>query len=107
MNCRRIAFIRLTKPSGLRLFPTLYFHDLKLPDGSSKNDGGTGPIIRDALDNHTALVDLLLKSGANTKLKDKEGHVAKDLDYHPDTDSEILEKEVKKEAARDGSKEEL
>lgn len=71
------------------------------------DDGGTGPIIREALDNHTALVDVLLKSGADPKLKDKEGHVAKDFDYHPDTDNELLEKEVKKEAARDESRNEL
>ena len=73
----------------------------------AKADGGTGPIIREALDNHTALVDFLMKSGADTKLKDKEGHTAKDFDYHPDTDAEILEKEAKKEALKDESKEEL
>ena len=44
-------------------------------------DGGTGPIIREALATHTALVDLLLKNGANASLKDKEGHTAKDFDY--------------------------
>lgn len=76
------------------------------PDKSS-DDGGTGPLIRDALNNHTALVDLLLKNGADTKLKDKEGHVAKDFDYHPDADSEILDKVVKKEASRDESRNEL
>jgi len=75
--------------------------------GKKRDDGGTGPIIREALDNHTALVDMLLKSGADTKLKDKEGHTAKDFDYHPDTDAELLEKEAKKEALRDESKEEL
>ena len=71
------------------------------------DDNGTGPIIREALDNHTALVDLLLKSGADATLKDKEGHTAKDFDFHPDTDAEILEKEAKAEKARDESKNEL
>ena len=74
---------------------------------SSSDDGGTGPLIREALDNHTALVDLLLKGGADTKLKDKEGHVAKDFDYHPDSDSETAEKEIKMGAARDDSRNEL
>lgn len=75
-------------------------------DGNS-DDGGTGPIIRDALDNHTALVDMLLKSGADASLKDKEGHTAKDFDFHPDADAEVLEKEAKKEKVRDASKNEL
>jgi ankyrin repeat protein len=71
------------------------------------DDGGSGPLLRDALSNHTALVDILLKSGADTKLKDKEGHVAKDFDYHPDADSEILDKVVKKEASKEESRDEL
>ena len=71
------------------------------------DDGGTGPIIREALSNHTALVDLLIKSGADTKLKDKEGHTAKDFDYHPDTDAELIEKEAKAERIRDESRNEL
>jgi ankyrin repeat protein len=72
-----------------------------------KDDGGTGPIIRQALDNHTALVDLLLKNGADPSLKDKEGHTAKDFDFHPDADAEVLEKEAKAEKVRDESKNEL
>lgn len=71
------------------------------------DDNGTGTIIREALDNHSALVELLLKNGANTKLKDKEGHVAKDFDFHPDVDGVILEKEERAEKARDESKNEL
>ena len=71
------------------------------------DDNGTGPIIREALDNHTALVDLLLKNGADSSLKDKEGHTAKDFDFHPDTDAEILENEAKAEKVRDESKNEL
>jgi ankyrin repeat protein len=78
-------------------------------DGNKEEleDGGTGPVIREALDNHTALVDLLLKNGADDKLKDKEGHTAKDFDFHPDTDSEVLDKETKAEKVRDESKNEL
>lgn len=71
------------------------------------DDGGTGPVIREALDNHKALIDLLLKSGADTSLKDKEGHASSDFDYHPDTDSEVLDKEAKAEKVRDSSKNEL
>jgi ankyrin repeat protein len=76
-------------------------------DDNEKDDGGTGPIISDALDNHTSLVDLLLKSGADASLKDKEGHTAKDFDFHPDADAEVLEKEAKAEKVRDESKNEL
>lgn len=71
------------------------------------DDNGTGKIIREALDNHSSLVQLLLKNGADATLKDKEGHVAKDFDFHPDIDGEILEKESKAEEARDKSEHEL
>ena len=76
-------------------------------DDKEKDDAGTGPIIRDALDNHTALVAMLLKSGADIALKDKEGHTAKDFDFHPDADADVLEKETKAEKVRDESKNEL
>lgn len=71
------------------------------------DDNGTGPIIQEALKNHTALVDLLIKSGADQSIKDKEGHVAKDFDFHPDTDAEILAKEARAEKIKDESKNEL
>ena len=71
------------------------------------DDGGTGPLIQEALKNHTTLVDLLLKAGADTTLKDKEGHVAKDFDFSPDADKELLEREEKAEKKRDESKNEL
>ena len=71
------------------------------------DDSGTGPIIRDALEKHVELVDLLLKSGADANLKDKEGHVAKDFDFHPDADAEVLEKQARAEKVRDESKNEL
>jgi serine/threonine-protein phosphatase 6 regulatory ankyrin repeat subunit B len=71
------------------------------------DDAGTGPIIEEALTNHNALVDVLLKKGANPSLKDKEGHTAKDFDFHPDADAAVLDKEAKAEKARDGSENEL
>jgi ankyrin repeat protein len=71
------------------------------------DDGGTGPLIKEALKNHTTLVDLLLKAGADTSLKDKEGHVAQDFDFQPDADGELLEREEKAEKKRDESKNEL
>lgn len=83
------------------------FNQFSTEADSGADDGGTGPLIREALESHAALVDLLLESGADPKLKDKEGHVAKDFDYHPDTDAELLEKETKAEAARDESRNEL
>lgn len=71
------------------------------------DDAGTGPIIKEALANHNALVDLLLQKGADPNLKDKEGHTAKDFDFHPDADAEVLKKEANAEKARDGSENEL
>jgi ankyrin repeat protein len=71
------------------------------------DDGGTGPLIQEALKNHTTLVDLLLKAGADNTIKDKEGHMAKDFDFQPDTDGELLEREEKAERKRDESKNEL
>jgi ankyrin repeat protein len=82
-----------------------YSQYLKESEGEEDSDGGTGPVIREALASHTAVVDLLLKNGANPKLKDKEGHTAKDFDYNPDADSEVLDKQSK--IARDESKSEL
>ncbi|KAL9181110.1 hypothetical protein ACHAXT_009915 [Thalassiosira profunda] len=71
------------------------------------DDGGTGPLIQEALKNYTTLVDLLLGVGADTTLKDKEGHLAKDFDFQPDADGELLEKEEKAEKVRDESRNEL
>merc|ERR1712238_489877 len=71
------------------------------------DDNDTGPVIQEALKNHLALVDLLIKSGADQSLKDKESHVAKDFDFHPDTDAEILAIEARAEKVKDESKNEL
>mmetsp|Transcript_27152 Transcript_27152/g.56530 ORF Transcript_27152/g.56530 Transcript_27152/m.56530 type:complete len:949 (-) Transcript_27152:246-3092(-) len=76
-------------------------------DKKDIDDGGTGPLIQEALTNHTTLVDLLLKAGADGSLKDKEGHVAADFDFQPDADGELLEREEKAEMKRDQSKNEL
>jgi len=51
-----------------------------------------------------ALVDLLLRAGAYTTLKDKEGHFVADFDFQLDADSELLEKAKE---ARCSSKNEL
>ena len=71
------------------------------------DDGGTGPLIQEALKNHTTLVDLLLNAGADAKIKDKEGHIAKDFDFQPDLDAKVIEEEMKAEKKRDQSKNEL
>lgn len=71
------------------------------------DDGGTGPIIREALDNHNRMVSLLIQKGADQTIKDKEGHTASDFDYHPDTDVDILKQEVYAGKKRDASKNEL
>ena len=86
------------------------FVDEAISDGESKedvDDNDTGSIIKDSLNNHTSVVDLLIKNGADQSLKDKEGHVAKDFDFHPDTDAEILAKEARAEKLKDQSKNEL
>jgi len=40
-------------------------------------------IIREALQTHIDVVETLLKHGADTSLKDKDGHIALDFDYKP------------------------
>lgn len=71
------------------------------------DDNGSGSVIRQALADHIVLVDTLLKHGADPNLKDKEGHTAKDFDFHPDTDAKILEKAERAEKVKDESKNEL
>lgn len=79
----------------------------KSENNDAIDDGGTGPIIREALDNHTKMVELLLKSGADTSIKDKEGHTATDFDFHPDADADVLAQEEEAGKKRDQSKNEL
>lgn len=81
----------------------------KKASGADKklDDGGTGPIIREALDKHNKMVDILIKNGSSQTIKDKEGHTAKDFDFHPDADAEVLAKEEKAEKMRDESRNEL
>merc|ERR1711935_801112 len=86
------------------------FVDESKSNGESKedvDDNDTGPIIQEALNHHTALLDLLIKSGADQSVKDKEGHTATDFDFHPDTDVDILAKEARAEKVKDESKNEL
>jgi serine/threonine-protein phosphatase 6 regulatory ankyrin repeat subunit B len=52
-----------------------------LKDGS---DNST-KIIKEALQTHVDVVQLLIANGADASLKDKEGHVAADFDYKPAT----------------------
>lgn len=76
-------------------------------DGEVKDDGGTGELVREAFANHTKMVDALIKGGADQKIKDKEGHVAKDFDFHPDADAEVLDQEKAASEKRDASRNEL
>jgi len=71
------------------------------------DDGGTGPLIKEALASHTELVNLLTAAGADASLKDKEGHVASDFDFQPDADGDVLEREEIAAMTRDNSKNEL
>ena len=47
-----------------------------------ENDNNTR-IIREALDTHIQVVELLLAKGADPTIKDKEGHTAEDFDFKP------------------------
>ena len=40
-------------------------------------------IIKDALQTHLDVVDILIKGGADVNLKDNEGRIASDFDYKP------------------------
>lgn len=70
-------------------------------------DGGSGSLIKDALEKHTKLVQVLLEHGADETSKDKEGHTAKDFDFHPEMDSDVLRQEEIAERRRDNSRNEL
>jgi len=76
-------------------------------EGEAEDEESSVPIIKEALESHKSLVDALLKGGADASIKDKEGHVAKDFDFHPDTDAEILEKQAKTAKVKDESSNEL
>jgi ankyrin repeat protein len=64
-------------------------------------------LIKEALDNHTAVIDLLAASGADATIKDSEGHTAADFDYNPDLDADLVEGEKKSADRRSKSKNEL
>uniref|UniRef100_A0A7S1ULV4 Uncharacterized protein n=1 Tax=Grammatophora oceanica TaxID=210454 RepID=A0A7S1ULV4_9STRA len=92
--------------NGKNQVETLWERYAQYMGDGEEDDGGTGPIIREAVDLHVALVDILLKAGANPNIKDKEGQTAKDFDYNPDADAEVLTK-AEKMANMASSKEEL
>jgi len=86
-----------------------YTQFVKESDSSEEevDDGGTGTIISDALENHQKMIALLIKNAADVSITDKEGHTAADFDFNPDADAEILEQEEKAEKQRDESRNEL
>jgi len=63
-----------------------------------ENDNNTR-IIREALDTHVQVVQLLLSHGADATITDKEGHTAEDFDFKPS--------QKERDEAPAGSKEEL
>jgi len=60
-------------------------------ESNEKDDEANSKIIKEALANHTTVVNLLTKSGADLTLRDNEGHTAEDFDYHPEVDGDALE----------------
>ncbi|GMI15726.1 hypothetical protein TrLO_g10264 [Triparma laevis f. longispina] len=62
-----------------------------LEESNEKDDEANSKIIKEALANHTAVVNLLTKRGADLTLRDNEGHTAADFDYHPEVDGDALE----------------
>lgn len=73
----------------------------------TEDEGANSKIIAEALANHTDVVNILIKGGSDENLKDKEGHVAKDFDFHPEVTEEELDKEIKVEKRRKKGKNEL
>mmetsp|Transcript_16814 Transcript_16814/g.37813 ORF Transcript_16814/g.37813 Transcript_16814/m.37813 type:complete len:397 (+) Transcript_16814:1873-3063(+) len=57
---------------------------------------GSSDIIQNALNNHTAIVDMLTNGGADLTLKDKEGHTAADFEYKPPEEKKEETKEEEK-----------
>jgi len=74
-----------------------------LAESSEPEDESNSKIIQDALTNHTAVVDLLVAAGADTTLKDNEGHVALDFDFK-EVPEDILAAEQEKSDKRDRKK---
>ena len=46
-----------------------------------ENSDNSTRLIKDALQTHVEVVQLLIKGGADLTIKDSEGHVASDFDY--------------------------
>ena len=46
-----------------------------------ENNDNSTRLIKDALQTHVEVVQLLIKGGADLTIKDSEGHVASDFDY--------------------------
>lgn len=67
-------------------------------DGGVDENDPTILRIKEALANHNALIAALISGGADESLKDKEGHVAKDFDFVPESElnAEVLEAERKR-----------
>lgn len=87
--------------NGLSQVATLWDRYKSYLEGSSKGeDESNSKIIRDALANHTATVDLLISSGADQTIKDNEGHTAADFEYKTGLSEEVLEKEKDLESRR-------
>ncbi|CAN0479090.1 unnamed protein product, partial [Hapterophycus canaliculatus] len=59
-----------------------YLDDADDPSGESTK------MMREAMAHTQSIIDLLLTSGADASLKDKEGRMAKDFDYQPPAEGE-------------------
>ncbi|GMI48513.1 hypothetical protein TrCOL_g5911 [Triparma columacea] len=70
-----------------------------LEEATEEEDVANSEIITEALKNHTAVVELLVKSGADQSIKDNEGHTAMDFDFK-DVPEDVLELEKEKEDKR-------
>lgn len=86
--------------NGLAQVRTLWDrYQAYLVESSEPEDESNSQIISDALKNHTAVVELLVASGADAALKDNEGHTAMDFDFK-DVPDDVLEAEKGKEEKR-------
>mmetsp|Transcript_21787 Transcript_21787/g.32574 ORF Transcript_21787/g.32574 Transcript_21787/m.32574 type:complete len:891 (-) Transcript_21787:80-2752(-) len=78
----------------------LFLQDQEESGDEVDKDDATGTRIKESLDKHSELVKELIAAGADESLKDKEGHVAKDFDFVPESElnEEVLEAEKKRKS---------
>ena len=78
-----LAAATINEQTNSTLSSTHKFKYSEYMNDDSKDTGNSTQIIQKALETHTGIVDVLLKSGADATIKDKKGNLAVDFDYKP------------------------